>query len=340
MELAPGFNFAYLSWDTAWYWVAAVAGILLLSFFLRGRQGGHPAIEFSSPFLLKRMTSNVKSRVGGFAFPIMFTLILLIALVSLMRPQMERRYETRKESGIEMIVALDVSRSMLVEDMFLAGEQVNRQTAAKSVIRDFIRKRPMDRIGLVAFAGKPYLASPITLDHNWLRMRLDGVRIGIVEDGTAIGSAIASSARRLDKRESKSKVVVLLTDGANNAGNLQPKMAAELAHTLGVRIYTIAVGTPGEHTIPTTEGPIQLNQEFDQDTLKAIAEAADGQHFVAEDTGNLKNIFDHIDSLERTEREARVRVEPKDWFTLLLLTAVILMVIRMVAAETFMKRAP
>lgn len=340
MELAPGFNFAYLSWDTMWYWIGAAILILALGFFLRGRYGGHPAVEFSSPFLLRRKNTKVRALIGGFDFPIIFTIVMMLCLVGLMRPQMERRYETRKESGIEMIVAIDVSRSMLVEDMVFTGEQVNRLTAAKSVIRDFIRKRPMDRIGLIAFAGKPYLASPITLDHSWLRMRLDGVRIGLVRDGTAIGSAIAASARRLDKRESKSKVVVLLTDGANNAGKLQPELAAELAHKLGVRIYTIAVGTPGQHTIPTTEGPLPLNQEFDEETLKAIAEKADGEHFMAEDTENLKEIFAHIDSLEKTEREARVRVEPKDWFVWLVLAAVVLMVIRMVAAETFLKRVP
>ncbi|MEM7011997.1 MAG: VWA domain-containing protein [Verrucomicrobiota bacterium] len=340
MELTPTYNLLYLTWKTAPFWIGALIFVIAVVCVMRGRRGGSAAIEFSSPFLLQRLNNKTKSRAGGFAFPVILLLILVIGLIALMRPQFLRRYRMVKESGIEMIVALDVSRSMLVEDMMLAEEKVNRQTAAKSVIRDFIRRRPMDRIGLVAFAGRPYLASPITLDHSWLQQSLRRVQIGIVEDGTAIGSAIAAAARRLDKRESKSKVIVLLTDGANNAGNLQPETAAELANTLGIRIYTIAVGTPGRHTIPTVNGPLPLNQEFDQETLQAIADATNGKHFMAEDTSNLKNIFAFIDDLEVTEREARVRVEPLDWFPFLIFIAIALLVGRMIAMETLFKRAP
>lgn len=340
MDPETGFQFQYLSWKTAPIFGAAALLILAACWFLRGRFGGHAAIEFSSPFILDRMSKRVKSRVGGFAFPVLLTATLLVGLVALARPQSITKYKMVKDSGIEMIVAIDVSRSMLVEDMVLARERVNRHTAAKSVIRDFIRRRPMDRIGLVAFAGRPYLASPITLDHSWLQQSLDRVRIGIVEDGTAIGSAIAAATQRLDKRESKSKVIVLLTDGANNAGNLSPVTAAELANTLGIRIYTIAVGTPGRHTIPTPNGPMPLDQEFGEETLRAIAKAAGGQHYMAEDTDSLKDILLQIDQLETTEREARIRIEPNEWYPWLVLAMVGLTMFRMIGAETFAKRAP
>ncbi len=336
MQLAPqdqGFAFQY-------WWVLPLILLLPLLALLRGKRGTHSAIAFGSLHILNRLGTASKTRLGGFKLPLLLILTLALGLVALARPQLLRRYKIVKESGIEMIVAIDVSRSMLVQDMPLANTQVDRLTAARAVIRSFIRRRPMDRIGLVAFAGRPYLASPITLDHDWVQRSLARVRVGLVEDGTAIGSAIAASARRLDRRESKSKVLVLLTDGSNNAGNLAPVTAAELANTLGVKIYPIAVGTPGQHTIPTPNGPQQLRQEFDRETLQQIADAADGKFFMAEDTENLEQIFTYIDQLETTERKARVRVDPTDFFQVCLVFMVGLAVFRLVANETFLRRYP
>lgn len=307
---------------------------------LRGRWGGQSSIYFSSLHILGRLGRKVRTKAGGYTFPVLLGLIVLLGFIALARPQSLRSHKLVKESGIEMILAIDVSRSMLVQDMMLLNSRVNRLTAAKSVIRDFIRRRPMDRIGLVAFAGRPYLTSPITLDHDWVESRLEKVRVGLVEDGTAIGSAIAAAAQRLDKREAKSKVIVLLTDGANNAGNLSPVTAAELANTLGVKIYTIAVGTPGRHTIPTPNGPLPLEQEFDSDTLKGIASAAGGRYFRAEDTQNLEQIFAEIDSLEKTERAAQVRLDAKDFFPWAVHAMFLLALCRLVAHETFLRRYP
>lgn len=307
---------------------------------LGGKRGGNSVIQFSSLYILSRLGRRVSTRAGGYRFPFLLGLVLLLGFIALARPQSLRTSKLVKESGIEMILAIDVSRSMLVKDMVLLNTPVNRLTAAKSVIRNFVRGRPMDRIGLVAFAGRPYLASPITLDHAWIQDSLDNVKVGLVEDGTAIGSAIAASAKRLDRREAKSKVIVLLTDGANNSGNLSPITAAELANTLGVKIYTIAVGTPGRHTIPTANGPMPLDQEFDPETLQAIAQMAGGRYFRAEGTQNLEQIFAEIDTLEKTEREARVRVEPTDFFPVAVSMMFMLAVFRMVANETFLRRYP
>lgn len=336
MQLDPqDQSFAFQYW-----WLLPLILLLPLLAILRGKRGTHSAISFGSLHILKRLGPSAKTKVGGFKLPILLMLTLALGLVALARPQFIRKYKVVKESGIEMILAIDVSRSMLVQDMMLANTRVDRLTAARAVIRNFVRRRPMDRIGLVAFAGRPYLASPITLDHEWVQKSLGRVRVGLVEDGTAIGSAIAASARRLDKREAKSKVVVLLTDGSNNAGNLAPVTAAELANTLGVKIYSIAVGTPGQHTIPTPNGPQALRQEFDRDTLQKIADAAGGKFFMAEDTENLEQIFTFIDQLETTEREARVRIDPTDFFQIFLALMIFTAIFRLIANETFLRTYP
>ncbi len=321
-------------------WVLILLAFLPLLGLLRGRAGGGASVTFSSLHILNRLGKQTRPRWAGFGYPVLLGVLLAFGIVALARPQHLEKYKVVKESGVELIVAIDVSRSMLVEDIPYNGQLVNRLTAARAVIRNFLRRRPMDRIGLVAFAGRPYLVSPITLDHEWLQDSLSRITIGLVEDGTAIGSAIAASAKRLDKRESKSKVIVLLTDGANNSGNLAPITAAELAHQLGIKIHTIAVGTPGRHTIPTSGGPLTLNQEFDLDTLRGISKAAGGESFMAQDIENLEKIFDYIDSLETTERAARVRIDPTDMYPPLVVLMIALGLIRTISRETWLRRSP
>lgn len=321
-------------------WVLILLASLPLLGLLRGRPGGGASVTFSSLHILNRLGKQTRPRWAGFNYPIILGLLLALGIVALARPQHLNKHKVVKESGVELIIAMDVSRSMLVEDIPYNGQLVNRLTAARAVIRNFLRRRPMDRIGLVAFAGRPYLVSPITLDHDWLLDSLSRTTIGLVEDGTAIGSAIAASAKRLDKREAKSKVIVVLTDGANNSGNLAPITAAELANQLGIKIHTIAVGTPGRSALPTTGGPITLNQEFDLDTLRGIAKAAGGESFMAQDLENLERIFDYIDSLETTERVARVRVDPTDMFPPLVVIMIALGLIRTISQETWLRRSP
>ncbi len=336
MKLEPSSqSFAF---ERPWVLLALLA--LPLLGVLAARRGRVAALTFSSLHLLQRLGRQGLVRSGGFRPPWLMMAVLGTGVVALANPQWVRQFKVVKDSGIEMIVAIDVSRSMLVQDMVLTGTKVDRLTAARSVIRDFVRRRPMDRIGLIAFAGRPYLASPMTLDHSWLEQSLSRVRVGLVEDGTAIGSAIAAAARRLDRREAKSKVIVLLTDGANNSGNLAPVTAAELANTLGVKIHAIAVGTPGRHTIPTPNGRQILDQEFDLETLEAVAAASGGQAFKAEDTANLEQIFAYIDSLEMTERKAKVRVDPTDFFPHLVFAMTALAMVRLLAQETVLRRYP
>lgn len=321
-------------------WVLLLLLLVPLIAFLRGRRGSGAAVQFSSLHVLQALGRRVKSRPGGFAAPLILAMLLSLGILALARPQQVRKYRLVKESGIEMVIAMDVSRSMQAKDMRVDGVEANRLQAARSVIQGFVRGRPLDRMGLVAFAGRPYLACPLTLDHKWLEESLARVRIGQVEDGTAIGSAIAAAAHRLDRREAKSKVVVLLTDGANNAGKIAPVTAAELAGRLGVKIYAVAVGTPGSHVIPVNGGTMTLDQQFDLETLEKVAAASGGAHFLAQDTGSLEDIFAHIDSLETTEREARIRTEPEEWFPPILALAAILGLFRMVAEQTILRRYP
>lgn len=322
------------------WWVLCALFLLPLLGLFRGRRGAAASIVFSSLYILRQLGDRVKTRAGGYTFPALLILTLALGVFALARPMWVKSYKMVKESGIEMILTIDVSRSMTIQDMYLAKTKVDRLTAAKSVIRNFVRRRPMDRIGLVAFSGQPFLVSPITLDHDWVQESINRVQIGMVADGTAIGSAIAASARRLDKRESKSKVVVLVTDGASNAGELAPVKAAELAKLLGVRIYTIAVGTPGRHVMHSSNGPQTVTQEFGEDTLKEIAVKSGGQFFMANDTENLEKIFEHIDRLEVTERQARVRREPSDLFPWAIAAMIAMAVARLALSETVLRKYP
>ena len=310
--------------EPQWFWLLAALPLLAL---LRGARGSGPAVAFSSLHLLRQIARPGRSAVGAFSASLPF-LTLALGITALARPQHVRTIETIDASGVEIFLAIDVSLSMSIEDMTLGSETVNRLTAAKKVTRDFIKGRTSDRIGLVAFAGRPYVPSPLTLDHTWLLNTLsEQVRIGLVEDGTAIGSAIGAAARRLEGRssETRSKLIVLLTDGSNNSGNLTPLDAARLAQTFGVRIYTIAVGTEGMHRIPLPDRSGRfmpgMRQEFDIDLMKKIAEMTNGMFFRAQDTRALEEIFRTIDTMEKTEIKRLTRTEVNELFPWLVAAA-------------------
>jgi len=308
---------------------------------LRGRSGNQGAVVFSSLHILQRLGPVTRGRAGGFRLACLFLAIAALVL-ALTRPQWINRTEHVSESGVELIIAIDVSRSMQVEDFTIEGRQANRLQAAKKVTRDFIRRRESDRIGILAFAGRPYLASPLTLSKSWLEgpHGLGRVRIGLVEDGTAIGSAVAAGAKRLDKRPAKSKVLVLLTDGVNNAGKLSPLEAAKLAKTLNIRVHTIAVGTYGDYVVQTPVGPQRLRQEFDEKTLKEIARIAEGEYFRAQDTSGLERIFSLIDEMEKTELTRRTEVERDELFHWFAAAGAVFGLLTLVGDETFWRRIP
>ena len=287
-------------------WLLALLPFIAI---LRGRRGEVAAVKYSGADIARQVARETRSRAGRWQLPLtLLTLALLI--VGLARPQFGRSTATVQASGVDMILAMDCSGSMEALDFKVDGQPMSRLDIVKSVVSKFIDARPNDRIGLIGFAGAPYLVSPLTLDHDWLQQNLERVKIGSVEDGTAIGSALATSVNRLRDQPGKSKIVVLLTDGQNNAGKIIPETAAQAAKAMGVKVYTIAAGVRGEAPIPVTDafGNKQLAMakvDVDEETLKKIATETGGKFFRATDTESLKNIYAEIDRLEKTTHQLK-----------------------------------
>lgn len=333
-ELFQNYRFA----NPDWLWLLLLVPVLA---WWRSRAGRSPAIVFSTASILRELGVPVRSTHGGFTFGLIL-LSLATAVLALARPQSVTSHEETKTEGIAITLTVDVSISMLIEDFYIGGQPVNRLTAAKRVMRDFIRGRDSDRIGIVAFAGAPYQPCPLTLDHDWLLANLDRVQTGIMEDGTAIGSGIAAASRRLDKEDVPSKVIILLTDGANNSGKLSPQDAARLAATLNQKIYTIAIGTPGVHMIPLPNGRIITSgrQEFDEGTLKEVARIGKGSFYMAQDLDALEEIFRTIDELEKTEIKRRNIVETEDLFFYFLVVAAGCLALALLLHLTVLRASP
>lgn len=288
-----------------WLWLLA---LLPLALIWRGRKGSVAAVEYSSVGLARAVARNTKNRVGRLVWllPVLGAAFLIVGLA---RPQLAHGRTEITANGIDIMLALDVSGSMQAMDFRINGERVNRIDVVKSVVSKFIDERPDDRIGVVAFAGAPYLVSPLTLDHDWLRQNLDRVTVGGVDDGTAIGSAIATAVNRLRDSHAKSRIVILLTDGMNNSGRISPLAAAEAAKALGVKVYTIAVGVRGEAPIPVRDNfgntrLVMAKVDVDEKTLQSIASLTGGAFYRATDTDSLNNIYEQINRLEKTAQVA------------------------------------
>ncbi len=324
--------------EPAWLWMLLLLPVLA---WWRSRPGSAPAVLFPTAFLFRQPGFKARSHRGGFVFGLVL-LSLAAAIVALARPQKVISHDEDNTEGIAICLTVDVSLSMLIEDFYIDGRPVNRLIAAKRVMRDFIRGRKSDRIGIVAFAGAPYQPCPLTLDHEWLEANLDRVQTGVMEDGTAIGSGIAAASRRLDKETVPSKVIILLTDGANNSGKLNPQDSAKLAATLGQKIYTIAIGTPGVHMIPLPNGRVITSgrQEFDEATLMEVARIGGGQFYMAQDLNALQEIFSTIDQLEKTEIKRRSIVETREMFFYPLLAAAALLALALFLRLTVLNAAP
>ncbi len=298
-----------------WLWLLALP--LLLAFRL-GRAGGAPAVVYSSTAALAQIGRPRPARAGAFA-GVLLAMAGVAGVAALARPQLSNTFTQKEASGIDIMSALDVSRSMLTEDFQIGGSRASRVDAIKEITQRFIDARPNDRIGMLAFAGRPYLVSPPTLDHAWLIDNLDRVKIGLVEDGTAIGSAIVSAANRLKNREAKSRIIVLLSDGDNNAGRVNPNTAAEAAKVLGLKVYTIGVGTNGIAPVPMMDlygRTVYQDQqvEFDEQTLRDVATVAGGHFFRADSSKALEDIYAQIDQLEKSTVKVNKYREYRDLF--------------------------
>lgn len=305
--------------------------LLLLPFLaiVRGRMGSAPTLLFSSTSLVASLAKGKKTRPAAL-LPTLRLVILALLILAAARPQQGNTTSEIQASGIDILLAVDVSGSMEAMDFTLNNRPVNRLEVVKKVVDEFIEERPNDRIGLVAFGGRPYLVCPLTLDHDWLRKRLESLSIGMVEDGTAIGSAIGSGINRLRDQDSKSRILILLTDGMNNAGRIPPLVAAEAAETLNIKVYTIGAGTRGEAPMPVTDpfGRKQIRMarvDIDEKTLTAVAEKTGAQYFRATDTNSLTRIYNEINRMETTTRTIKKFENYRELFPYLVLAALSLL---------------
>jgi Ca-activated chloride channel family protein len=282
-----------------WFWALTLLPLVML---WRGRRGAIAAIQYSDVGLARAVARRTRSRVGNWVW-LLAVFAGGLMIVGLARPQRGHSRTEVTANGIDIVLGLDVSGSMQALDFLIDNQRVNRIEVVKSVVGKFIDERPNDRIGLIAFAGSPDLVSPITLDHDWLQQNLERVTIGGVDDGTAIGSAIAASVNRLRTTPAKSKVVILLTDGMNNTGKISPLAAAEAARALGVKVYTIGVGVRGKAPVPVRDeaGNMRLvmaEVDVDEKTLQTVADQTGGKFYRATDTDSLKKIYEQINRLE------------------------------------------
>jgi Ca-activated chloride channel family protein len=272
---------------------------------------------------------------------------LVLFIIGLARPQFIESETTVRASGVDIVAAVDLSGSMAAEDrgFTIRGEQVNRLEVAKDVLKKFVEKRPSDRIGLVAFAGRAYIAAPLTLDHDFLLQNIDRLSLGLIEDGTAIGSGLSAAVNRLQEIKSKSKIVILMTDGQNNAGKIPPLTAAEAAQALNVKVYTIGVGTRGMGRMPVPDRfgrkiykPVPV--DIDEKTLTAMAEKTGGKYYRADSADTLRKIYDEIDKLERTEVETKKYVQVKELFPWAVVPGLALLLGEILLGHTVWRKLP
>ncbi len=319
--------------------------LLPLAAWLKGRVGYQPAFLYSSVQLVRGITGITRSRAGSILLKLRW-LALALFIIALARPQLGQGETKVSASGIDIVVAIDLSSSMSSEDFEMGGQRVNRLAIAKDVLQKFVAKRPNDRIGLVAFAGQAYIAAPLTLDHDFFLQNLERLDIASPEkDGTAIGSALTAALNRLREVKSKSKIVILMTDGQNNAGKVPPLTAAEAAQTLGVKTYTIGVGTHGMAPIPYIDqfGRKRYAQQpvdIDEETLKQIASRTGGRYYRADKTETLRSIYDEIDRLEKTEVEVKKFQRYRELFPWVVLPGLVVLLLEIILSHTVWRKLP
>lgn len=324
-------------------WLLLLLLLLPLAAWLRGKQSV-PAFVYSSVQLVKGITSLDRMSRGKMLMRLRW-LSLALMIVALARPQLPQGDSKIRASGIDIVVALDLSGSMAAEDFTLRGEDVDRLTIAKSVLEEFVDKRPNDRIGLVAFAGQAYIAAPLTLDHDFLLQNLKRLQLNTLPDGTAIGSALSASLNRLRELKSKSKIVILMTDGQNNAGKVLPLTAAEAAQTLGIKVYTIGVGTRGIAKIKGRDmfGQVRYFQQkvdIDEETLTEVAKRTGGKYYRADNTETLERIYNEIDKFEKSEADVKKFQRYREIFKYFVLASLSALGLEIILANTVWRRLP
>jgi len=336
-------------------WVLALLALLPVYAFLRGRIGKFSAMLFSSADIARAAGAQARSAAGRL---LMFLRLLAVGLciVALAGPRLVNTQVEREAAGLDIMLVLDLSWSMMALDMGREGERISRFDIASKVMEDFIHKRTDDRIGLVVFSALPYLASPLTLNHDWLVENLRRMHIGMLTElGTAIGDAIAMAAKRLSAiPNSKSRIVILLTDGDNNKGEIDPLPAAQMAAALGTKIYTIGIGRDQECSLPAfnpATGELSLDaagnvvptlvlQPANYDMLIKIALMSRANFYRATSAQELQAIYNHISKLEKTEMRLRHHATYRPLFQWPLLAALGLLGVELILVNTRYRRVP
>lgn len=317
----------------------------IILFYILDRKKEYPTFRYSSTKLIqkRRKSWKITASQGLILIRLMVFTLFIVALAG---PRLTLERSEITTEGIDIILAVDASGSMAAEDFKIKNKRINRLSVVKNVVEDFVDQRSGDRIGLVVFAGQAYTLCPLTTDYDWLVTNLRRVELGVIgEDGTAIGSALVSSLGRLDESKAKSKIIILLTDGVNNAGNIQPLEAAKAATSQGIKIYTIGAGSRGVVPYPAQDlfgrkVYQQVQVDLDETTLKEIAQMTEGQYFRATDTQSLREIYAEIDKLEKTEIQETGYKEYKQLFGWFLLAALALFSLELILSNTILTRIP
>jgi len=325
----------------AYPWLLIALALVPLLIYARLRWGARlPSLRYSSVAPLAKLPRSIWARLSWVPFALRVLAVALL-LVALARPQRGATGEEIRAEGVDIMLVIDVSSSMLAEDF----RPDNRLRVAKNVVADFIARRDNDRLGMTVFARHAITKTPLTLDHDILLTHLEDVDIGTVPDGTAIGNAIASSVSRLKDSDAVSRIMILLTDGENTAGEVDPITAAQLAKTFGVRVYTVGVGKGGEVPYPFQDplyGTVYRNVEIpiDEETLSEIATTTEGQFFRAKDEESLAAVYDEIDALETTEIEQIQYVRYTELAPYFMLVALGFLVAEALLSRTRLQRFP
>jgi Ca-activated chloride channel family protein len=324
-------------------WALALLPVALAAIWLSMRRlrSGGPRIAFPDAASLAGMPVSAWARVEGL-LPWLRGAAMALTIVALARPQSGSSLTTVSSNGVDIVIALDVSGSMRCEDT----RSKNRLSVAKACIAKFVDGRPEDRLGIVSFASAAATRCPLTLDHDMLLHFVDQLDFAPAgEDRTALGMGLATAVNRMRASKAKSKVVVLVTDGRNNSGQLGPESAAEAARALGFKVYTIGVGSTGEVSclVDDPQGGrhyVQVQADFDEELLRKIADTTGGRYFRAADADGFAKAFTEIDALEKTEMESRVRILYSERFLQALVPAGLLLGLQLLLASTRLRRIP
>lgn len=312
--------------------------IPLTAWYVIKRKKQHVTIQVSNTFAIAKAKKTWKTKLQHLPF-ILRMLVFILVVVVLARPQSTNSWENVTTEGINIIMTLDVSSSMLSEDL-----KPNRLEAAKKVASNFIAGRPNDNIGLVVFSAESFTQCPLTTDHAVLMNLFNGIKSGMIEDGTAIGLGLANAINRIKDSQAKSKVIILLTDGTNNRGDIDPISAAEIAKTFGIRVYTIGIGTKGKAPYPfqTAYGVQYQNIDvvIDEEPLRQIASITGGEYYRATSNNSLKRIYTQIDKLEKTKFNVHEYSKKNEEYRMFAMIALMLLIVEVLLRNTLLRRLP